>query len=135
MSTPLIADVREALAAAVQQTGLACDPYTRASVNAPQAMVNRSRMNPNLVLGAKTSEYHFRVTIYVNGTDELAAQELLDSYSDLASPASVVNAIEAYNWAGLGVHYGQCDEVGEVLEVTVGELTYLTTAIDVSMVF
>jgi hypothetical protein len=98
-------------------------------------MVNRSRMNPNLVLGAKTSEYHFRVTIYVNGTDELAAQELLDSYSDLASPASVVNAIEAYNWAGLGVHYGQCDEVGEVLEVTVGELTYLTTAIDVSMVF
>lgn len=129
-----IADIRNALAAAVESTGLSCDPYVRMQVNAPQAMVNRMAMSPQMVLGGSKSQYAFRVTLYVNLTQEIEAQQALDNYCMLSSDTSIVDAIEGYNWSGIA-DYGEVTQVGETTVQDVGGVSYLTVDFDLIIVF
>jgi hypothetical protein len=131
-----VTDVRQALADAITNaTGLRSAPLAQDTMVAPIAVVTRQAFDPRMILSNVKSTYAFTVTVFVDRTNERAAQTLLDQYCELTGELSVVAAItDGDNWT-VDVDYAQVTQIGEVQAVAIAESQYLAVALDVEVVF
>ena len=133
---PTVTEVRDDLAAVITTgTGLRAAPLVQDIMVAPIAVVSRRPFDPRMVLQQAKAAYQFTVTIYVDRTDERAAQRALDTYCELSGTGSVIAAIQTgSNWS-VTVDYAQVTQVGDVTPVVAGESNYLIVQLDVEVVF
>lgn len=133
---PTVTQVRDELADVITTgAGLRAAALVQDVMVAPIAVVTRRSFDPRLVLQQSKAAYQFTVTIYVDRTDERAAQVALDGYIELSGAGSVVAAIQTgSNWS-VTVDYAQVTQIGEVSAVVIGESNYLAVPLDVEVVF
>ena len=133
---PTVAQVRDELADVITTgAGLRATPLVQDTLIAPIAVVSRRPFDPRMVLQQAKAAYQFTVTIYVDRTDERAAQRALDTYCELSGTGSVIAAIQTgSNWS-VTVDYAQVTQIGDVVPVVAGESNYLIVQLDVEVVF
>lgn len=132
---PSITDVRAALADAVSRSGVRCSPYVLQQVNAPCAHVNRSDMDPRMVLGGGTNVYQFIVTVYAGGQSDIAQQTELDERCAVDGAGSIKVAVEtSTNWSET-IDYAAVTRIGGPEPREVGGVVFLAADIDVEVVF
>lgn len=133
---PTVAEVRDELADVITTgAGLRATALVQDTLVAPIAVVSRRPFDPRMVLQQHKAAYQFTVTIYVDRTDERAAQRALDTYCEVSGANSVIAAIQnGSNWS-VTVDYAQVTQVGDVQPVIVGESNYLIVPLDVEVVF
>lgn len=133
---PTVTEVRDDLAAVITAgTGLRAAPLVQDVMVAPIAVVSRRPFDPRMVLSQASAAYQFTVTIYVDRTDERAAQRALDGYCELSGTTSVLAAIQNGSLWTKDVDYAQVVQIGDVVPVVVGESNYLIVQLDVEVVF
>lgn len=130
------ADVRAALAAAVESTGMRCAPYLAELKNVPCAQVWRKAYDPRMVLGQAKATYLYGLIVYCGRVDSRAAMELLDECSALDGDLSILAAVQNEdNWDGVEVDYvSVVDVAGEAISEVAG-VQYLTTEFEIEVVF
>jgi hypothetical protein len=133
MAAP-IAEVREALAAAVEVAGIRCSPYVSDSVQAPCAMVDRRQMDPRYVFQAATTVYRFRLICYFNRTDPRSSQMDMDEFCDVTGDRSIVAAIQdGDNWPDNLIHTVSVVNVGDTFEREIAGVAYLAVEFDIEV--
>lgn len=133
MAAPL-AEVREALAAAVETAGIRCDPYVVDQVNAPCAMVDRRQMDPRYVFGSTPTVYRFRLICYFNRTDLRSSQQDMDEFCDVTGDRSIVAAIQdGDHWPDDLIHTVSVVAISDTFEREVAGVTYLTVDFDIEV--
>lgn len=133
---PTVTEVRDDLAAVITAgTGLRAAPLVQDIMVAPIAVVSRRPFDPRMVLQQAKAAYQFTVTIYVDRTDERAAQRALDAYCELSGATSVLAAIQNGSLWSKTVDYAQVTQIGDVVPVVAGESNYLIVQLDVEVVF
>jgi hypothetical protein len=131
-----VKDIRQALAQAVETTGLRCEPYLSDQINPPCAMVGRREKSPDLVFTEVTQVDPFYISVWVPRAEERTGQEMLDEYFDRTGVLSIKAAIEdGDNWAtSLGVDYCKLLSWGEPqLGTDANGGTYITATIDLEV--
>jgi hypothetical protein len=133
---PTVAQVRDELADVITTgAGLRAAALVQDTMVAPIAVVTRRPFDPRMIFSQAKAAYQFTVTIYVDRTDERAAQRALDTYCELSGTGSVTAAIQnGANWS-VTVDYAQVTQIGEVQAVIIGESNYLAVPLDVEVVF
>jgi hypothetical protein len=156
---PTVTQVRDELARVITVgAGLRAAALVQDTMVAPIAIVSRRPFDPRMIFSQAKAAYQFTVTIYVDRTDERAAQRALDNWCEIRSidlvvetdeqldaetgddllveeSASVVEAIQnGANWL-VDVDYAQVTQIGEVQAVIIGESNYLAVPLDVEVVF
>lgn len=131
--------MRAALAAACSDvSGLNASAYVTDQVNVPQAIVGvEYDFDPQLVYGESKCAHRFTVTVFAGRIAEQAAQELLDSYVELAGTGSLIAAIQgdtALN-DGSTADYAKVVEVIGPTERIVNGITYLAAELILEVVF
>ena len=102
---------------------------------APIAVVSRRAFDPRLVFAQSKAAYLFTVTVYVDRTDERAAQRALDTLTEISGSGSIVAAIQNGTLWSVSVDYAAVTQIGEVQAVAIAESNYLAVPIDVEVVF
>ena len=133
-----VATVRQAIAdACATVTGLRGAAYRPDQLNPPIAVVTPGEFDPRDVMVQAEVTRPFTVSIYAGRTTEVAAQKLLDTYTDLSGSASVIAAIQA----STSLHDGTTADFAEVTNVsalqveTIGAVDYLLVALTVEVAF
>jgi len=130
-------DVRQGLADAITDgTGLRASHYVPEQMVAPIAVVARRSFDPRFVFSQSKATYELTVSIYVDRTNDRAAQETLDGFCEVSGVGSVIAAIQnSANWLNVSVDYAQVVNVSEVQAVGIAESQYFVVQLDVEVVF
>ncbi len=119
-----IKEIREAIAAAIDTTGIVIStPYVTDQVNTPQAMVIRGDITYDDTFDG-TAAYEFVVTVYVTRSAG-AGQELLDDLSEPHGASSLKEALEADPDLKEVVDYAVVTGAGTPRVEVIGDSQYL----------
>lgn len=124
-----IADIREALAAAIEATGVKATAYVTDQVNTPQAVVRRGELNYSDSFDGE-ARYDFTITVYAT-REARAGQEYLDALVEPEGFTSMKAAVENDTALKEHIHYATVTRASPVNEAVVGETQYL--AVDFSV--
>lgn len=131
-----IADVRQALAEAVETTGLRCSPYVLDTINPPCAFVERRAMDPRMVFSQSNAVWRFSVRCYFQRTAERSGQMEMDSYCELSGERSLIAAIQdEANWPDDLIHHAAVVDVGDTRLVSHAGIEYLSVDFDTEVVW
>lgn len=133
-----VAAVRQAIAdACATVTGLHAAAYVPDQINPPQAVVGTVEFDPRMVFAEGKCERQIRVTVYVNRTNETAAQKLIDTYTELSGSTSLIAAIQgaAALQNGSTADYVTVTNIRGPIPATVGDIKYLIIELDLEAVF
>lgn len=130
MPTPTIKELREAIAAAINNIdGLRASHLILEQVSPPQATVFRKPWTYDEVQHGPSEDaprtYLFGVHVYVSRTADRAGQELLDDYAEPFADKSIKQTIESNDDLLDLCDYVLVTEVGEVLVTTIDQVEYL----------
>jgi hypothetical protein len=129
-----IAQVREALAAAVEVTGLECKAHPKDLINPPVAHIMRPAFDPRVVFSGARQRLLFKIRVYVKRAAEAGGDELLDEYCDVTGQRSVYAAVQnGDNWPDDLIHYAEVQLIGETGIYETGGVQYLGAEIDVEV--
>ena len=133
---PTVTQVRDDLADVITAgCGLRAAALIQDTMVAPIAIVSRRAFDPRLVFAQSKAAYLFTVTVYVDRTDERAAQRALDTLTEISGSGSIVAAIQNGALWSVSVDYAAVTQIGEVQAVAIAESNYLAVPIDVEVVF
>ncbi len=131
-----LATVREGLAAACEAAGLNCVGYVTDDISTPAAVIAIQPFEYQLVMAANRAPITYKLSVYVERTDEVGAQEQLDEWIDPTSASSLKAILETASVAtAAGVDYVWVKAVDTpVQQVQFGSITYLSVEFTVEVV-
>jgi len=131
-----LATVRAGLAAACEGAGLNCTGYVTDDISTPAAVIAIQPFQYQLVFSSTRAPITYKISVYVERTDEVGAQEQLDEWIDPASSTSLKALLEAAAVAtDAGVDYVWVRGVDTpVQQVQFGSVTYLSVDFTVEVV-
>lgn len=128
-----IKQVRDAMATAVETTGLSCKAHTVNHVDPPVAMIETRPFDPRLNMSQSKWVVPFVVRVFAASLSEMEEAQRFDEYRELSGSTSVLAAIQTSgNW-GITVDYAQVTQIGEPQWVDVGGIPYQAVDFDVEV--
>lgn len=132
----MISEIRAALADACQTVGLNSVGYITDDITTPAAVIGWTDWPYDYTFGRSyDGPTVWTITLIVDRTDEIAAQDLIDGWVDAASEQCVKTAIEAASVAtAAGVQYVWVRRAGQIQQITYGSINYLSVELTVEVV-
>lgn len=133
-----VATVRAALAAACAEiTGLKSGTYRPDQIPTPIAVVTPDDFDPRLVMGESKAVRPFIISVYTGRTSEVAAQKLLDTYTELSGSSSILAKIQSYTALndGTTADYAEVTNISGLKTETIGQVEYLLVQFSVDVCF
>lgn len=119
-----LTEVRRAIAAAIEATGVKSTPYVTDQVNTPQAVVVRGEINYNHTFDP-THAYTYTIRVYATRTNPAYAQEFLDDLADPDHAKSIKTAVETDEALAALIQHVSVTTASITQTATVGETEYL----------
>ncbi len=131
-----LATVREGLASACEAAGLNCTGYVTDDISTPAAVIAIQPFEYALVFSATRSPLTYKISVYVERTDEIDAQQQFDKWIDPSSATSLKAILEEASVAtAAGVDYVWVKEVATpVQQAQFGSVPYLSVEFTVEVV-
>lgn len=132
--TTTLATIRAALADACETLGLHASGYITDDITTPAAVVARTVVTYDSTMGRGSDELTFRVSVYVDRTDEIGAQQFLDELVEPGTSQTLKTILEDADTAtAAGVHYIRVRTASEVNQGSIGSLNYLSVDFDLEV--
>ena len=132
--TTTLATIRAALADACETLGLHSSGYITDDITTPAAVVARTTVTYDSTMGRGSDELTFRVSVYVDRTDEVGAQQFLDELVEPGTSMTLKTILEDADTAtAAGVHYIRVRTASEVNQGSIGSLNYLSVDFDLEV--
>ena len=132
----MISTIREALADACTSVGLNATGYITDDIQTPAAVIGWTDWPYDYTFGrASDGPTVWTITLIIERTDEIAAQQALDDFVDYASATCVKTAVETAAVAtAAGVNYVWVRRASGVQQIQMGSLNYLSVELSVEVV-
>ena len=129
-----LAAMRRALADACASVGLNATGYITDDINTPAAVIARTQVDYDQTLGRGSDQFGFTIRVYVDRTDEIAGQQLLDMLVEPGTSSTLKTAIETQSvFDAAGVHFFRVRTASEVQVTQLGQIGYLTVEFDLEV--
>ena len=129
-----LAAMRRALADACSSVGLNATGYITDDINTPAAVIARTQVDYDQTLGRGSDQFGFTIRVYVDRTDEIAGQQLLDMLVEPGTASTLKTAIETQSvFDAAGVHFFRVRTASEVQVTQLGQIGYLTVEFDLEV--
>ena len=132
--TTTLATIRAAIADACETLGLHSFGYITDDITTPAAVVARTTVTYDSTMGRGSDDLTFRVSVFVDRTDEVGAQQFLDELVEPGTSMTLKTILEDSDTvAAAGVHYIRVRTASEVNQGSIGSLNYLSVDFDLEV--